>query len=193
MSAAGAQTAKPRRTVHLRIALPAAAHAGVVRLHFVVAAPKGRLAHSIKLRTTNDAALPDGIRAVAGVVYGLPRKRTMTVFAYVLINNLTPASPRSLADESTTEIDLAGVTAEGEAFKGNVKYLVETKDCKTLVPIGNDADTPAGNLNALGTHWSLEALRATDKQPSDPEAVLDHTVYNLCQAQGAEEPEDGPG
>jgi hypothetical protein len=65
-------------------------------------------------------------------------------------------------------------------------------NCDQLNTLGNDADGNGGEAGDYAT-TGLQALRDQNTQPSDPEAVLDHVIYNLCKDKGAEVPEDGSG
>jgi hypothetical protein len=76
-------------------------------------------------------------------------------------------------------------------FDGTIRAIVDD-DCSELNAIGDAAD---GSLTQLGyeVHFVLQALRNGSIQPSDPEAVLDHVIYDLCSSQGAEVPEEDEG
>lgn len=172
-----------------RIPLPAAGEASVVLLTMRATARHGA-AGPITVRMTNDAKVPPEIRAVAVIINRIPRQQTTLFNVYVLINNLAGGT-RALSDASMSTADIQVRTAYANRYTTRLNGYVKSKDCNSLIKLGNDADEPEGSLDTLNLHYELQALRDSGEQPSDPEAVLDHTVYKLCPA--AETPEDGPG
>jgi hypothetical protein len=73
-----------------------------------------------------------------------------------------------------------------------IRDTVLDGDCEQLNTLGSYGDGNGGPYGQPAT-YGLQALRDQNTQPSDPEAVLDHVVYNLCKDKGAEVPEDGSG
>ena len=186
---AGGATPKPRRSVEVKIPLPAAGHQTVHLVTLNLRVTKGT--RTLKVGTLNDARLPSGIRAVAAaVIPKTSRTRRVTDKIYVLINNLPTTPRRTLAQDEDGELDFRAIVSGFVILA--LHDQVVSNDCTSLNRVGAAAD---GGVDVFGSvyRFALAFLRPSYEQQSHPEAVLDHVIYGLCQDKGAEVPEEGSG
>jgi hypothetical protein len=169
-----ASKATPSRTIHEQLKLPLPGKAIVDELDVTATAPKAGPG-TLRIRTTNDSALPAGIRAAAIVARPVSKRHRATFKVYLAINNPSGPSPGATPAPGSV-LDFNVYSSRGTFLSG---IHLKTSDCEQLKTTGDLVD-----VGVMHHSYSVVPLRPTIEQPSPGEEVFDRSAFSRGEELG---------